>query len=88
MDYHLIVLDNSHSWGDNYAGGDETNLNAFELGIRPGISFMVNDSFELMCRMGALGYMSAKEKESDVSISRFGLNTDTYNLLFGAAFHF
>ena len=32
--------------------------------------------------------MSAKEKESDIKITRFGVNVDSYNILFGLNFHF
>lgn len=84
--YNNITTDSTPTAGG--AGGGELNVNAFELGVRPGIALKVSDSFELQCKLGALGYMSAKEKESDVTISRFGLNFDTYNLLFGVAYRF
>ena len=71
-----------------FGNGGEVKLNAFELGVRPGIAVKVSDRLDLLCKMGALGYMSAKEKESDSSISRFGVAADTYNLLFGVNFHF
>ena len=88
--YNNITTDSTPNIGsdDDSYGGDKTKINAFELGVRPGISFQVSDKLDLLCKMGAIGYMSAKEKESDGSVSRFGINADTYNLLFGVNFHF
>lgn len=74
--------------GDDYGDSDNTKINAFEIGVRPGIAINVNEKLDIVCKMGALGYVKAKEKESDVSISRFGLDFDTYNLLMGVNFHF
>lgn len=72
----------------DYGDSEKTTLNAFEVGIRPGISLQVSDKVDVVCKMGALGYVKAKEKESKMSISRFGLDFDTYNLLLGVNFHF
>jgi len=86
--YNNITTDTTPSVGSSGYGGDKTTINAFELGVRPGIAVKLSDAIELNCKMGALGYMSAKEKESDLKINRFGLSFDSYNLLFGVNFHF
>ena len=90
LGYNSISADSTPevSKDDESYGGDEMTFNAFELGIRPGVAFRVTDKLDVVCKMGALGFMSAKEKESDVKITRFGLNVDSYNLLFGLNFHF
>lgn len=84
--YNNITTDDTPS--NNGNTGDKTKVNAFELGLRPGVAFKISDRIDLLCKMGAIGYMSAKEKESDMSISRFGVSADTYNLLLGFNFHF
>ena len=85
--YNSIKTDSSPEINDEY-GGDELSFNAFELGVRPGVAFHVSEKLDLLCKLGALGFMSAKEKESDISISRFGVNADTYNLMLGINFNF
>lgn len=67
---------------------NETTLSAFEIGVRPGISIGVSDKLDVICKLGSVGYISAKEKDSDDSITRFGIAADTYNLLFGVNFKF
>ena len=86
--YNSISTDETPSMGDDEGPGDKATLNAFDLGIRPGLSYNLAGNFDLVCKFGAFGYMSAKEKESDQSISRVGLSFDTYNLLFGFQYRF
>ncbi len=70
------------------AGGGEQKMDVVEIALRPGISFQLSDNISLLAKLGSLGWMQAKEKESDMKINRFGLDMDTYNLLFGLNFHF
>ena len=70
------------------ATGSETKLDVVELALRPGISFQLSDNVSLLAKLGSVGFMQAKEKESDMKITRFGLDMDSYNLLFGVNFHF
>ena len=70
------------------AGGGEQKIDVIELALRPGVSFQLSDNISLLAKLGSLGYMQAKEKESDMKITRFGLDMDSYNLLFGLNFHF
>lgn len=67
---------------------DETKINAFELGIRPSVSISLSDKLDVVGKIGTLGFLSAKESESDVSLTRFGLDVDSYNVLVGFNFHF
>lgn len=91
-DFDFSDYDNDDYYYDDddfdYGDSDKTTLNAFEVGVRPGIAIQLSDKLDIVCKMGALGYISAKEKESDVTISRFGLDFDTYNLLMGVNFRF
>ena len=68
--------------------GNESKLDLLEIAIRPGVSFDLSSNISLMAKIGSLGYMEAKEKESDQKLTRFGLDIDTYNLLFGLNFKF
>lgn len=70
------------------AGGNEAKLNLLEISFRPGVSIDLSSNISLMAKIGSLGYMEAKEKESDQKLTRFGLDIDTYNLLFGLNFKF
>jgi len=69
-------------------GGNEAKLNLLEISFRPGVSIDLSSNISLMAKIGSLGYMEAKEKESDQKLTRFGLDIDTYNLLFGLNFKF
>lgn len=88
LGYNSISTDETPSLNEDEGPGDKATFNAFELGIRPGMSYNLAGNFDLVCKFGALGYMSAKEKESDTTISRVGLSFDTYNLLFGFQYRF
>ena len=86
MGFNSIKTDSTPS--TNGGSGDEASLTAFELGVRPGISLMVSEKLELLCKLGALGFITAKEKESDAKITRFGLDVSSYNLMLGFGIHF
>ena len=88
--FNSITTDDTPSFDDDDDDepADKTKLSAFELGIRPGMAYNLAGNFDLVCKFGAFGYMSAKEKESDTTISRVGLSFDTYNLLFGFQYRF
>lgn len=81
---NINMKDESGSGND----ADETKVNAFELGIRPGVSISLSDKLDVVGKIGTLGFLSAKESESDVSLTRFGLDVDSYNVLVGFNFHF
>lgn len=66
----------------------ERKMDVLEIALRPGISYQLNSSISAMAKLGSLGYMSGKEKDSDQKITRFGLDADTYNLMLGLNFHF
>lgn len=87
-----IGYDRITSDGTPNTSGEITNnemtITAFEIGIRPGVALSVTDNLDLTCKLGAIGYINGKEKESDVKITRFGLSADTYNLMWGLNFRF
>lgn len=70
------------------AGGGEQKIDVVEIALRPGVSFQLSDKVSLLAKLGSVGFMQAKEKESDMKITRFGLDMDSYNILFGMNFHF
>ena len=67
---------------------DKTKIDAVEIAFRPGLSMKLNDNISLIAKIGSVGYMTAKEKKTDNKISRFGLDLDSYNLIFGINVHF
>ena len=69
-------------------GKNDTKIDALEIALRPGISFQLSDRISALAKLGSFGYMEAKEKESDMKITRFGLDADTYNLMLGINFLF
>lgn len=72
----------------NGAGGGEQKIDVIEIALRPGVSFQLSDNISLIAKLGSVGFMQAKEKETDMKLTRFGLDLDSYNLLFGMNFHF
>ena len=70
------------------ATGSESKLDVIEIALRPGVSFNLNNNISLIAKLGSLGFMQAKEKESDMKLTRFGLDMDSYNLMLGMNFHF
>ncbi len=67
---------------------NKTKVNAFEIGVRPGVKLQLTDRVSVLCKLGSLGYLTAKEKESDMKLNRFGFDADTYNALLGFNFNF
>ena len=65
---------------------NETKIDAVEIAIRPGVAFNLTDNISLLAKLGSLGWMQAKEKDTDMKITRFGLDCDTYNVLLGVNF--
>ena len=61
----------------------EAKLNAFEIAVRPGISVDINKSLSAIAKVGSLGFLTAKESNSDMKITRFGFSVDSYNILLG-----
>ncbi|MCR4602314.1 MAG: porin family protein [Prevotella sp.] len=69
-------------------GGGDGKLDVLEIAVRPGIEIAFSNRLSATAKLGSLGYMSAKEKESDEKLTRFGLDCDSYNILLGFNFHF
>jgi hypothetical protein len=74
--------------GDPRNANRESKIDVIEIAVRPGVSYRFNESLSAIAKLGSLGYMNAKEKESDLKITRFGLDCDTYNIMLGLNFHF
>lgn len=68
-------------------GGDPA-LNVVELNIRPGLSFDASSKITLLAKVGSLGFIHGKEKESGTKLNRFGFDMDTYNVLLGMNYNF
>lgn len=84
--YSNITTDGSPSVQGKSTG--ELKFDSFEFNVRPGISCKLGEKMSVLAKVGTLGFLSAKEKESDMKITRFGLSADSYNLLLGLNYHF
>lgn len=85
--YTNITTDQTPAAG-NHAAGGETKVNVIEVAVRPGLKLKLSDNFSAIAKLGSLGYISAKEDESDSKLTRFGLDFDSYNILLGFNYHF
>lgn len=68
--------------------GENPTLNVVELNIRPGLSFDASKKITLVAKVGSLGFIHGKEKESGTKLNRFGFDMDTYNILLGMNYNF
>ncbi len=68
--------------------GAKPAINVIELNIRPGLSFDITKHFTVLAKVGSLGFVHGREKESEVKINRFGLDVDSYNILLGMNYNF
>ena len=84
--YSNITTDGSPSVQGKSTG--ELKFDSFEFNVRPGISCNLGGNLSVLAKVGTLGFLSAKEKESEMKITRYGLSADSYNLLLGLNYHF
>ena len=54
-----------------------------ELAAHPGFKVKLSDQFSIMGHLGAAGLSSLKRKDSEMGMTRFGLDLDTSNILLG-----
>lgn len=66
----------------------EIKMDAFEIAIRPGITLNLNDHLDVIAKIGSLGFLSAKDKESDLKITRSGFELGSDNILIGLILRF
>ena len=87
--YNNIKTDGLPSLGSSSStSGKEAKLNAFEIAVRPGISLDINNNLSAIAKLGSLGFLTGKETDSDIKITRFGFSVDSYNILLGINYHF
>lgn len=66
-------------------GADETG-NTFQIGVRPGIKYALNNNFELVAKTGVLGYSKNSDNIGGGSSFDFGVNNTTIS--FGLEYKF
>lgn len=82
--------------GDPDTGDDmTTKATVFELIARPGVAMKLGKDFKLTTRFGAAGYQSLSSKRGTggayvdgPTVSRFGVDVSSANLIFGLEYHF
>ncbi len=70
---------------------DDPTINAFEIAVRPGITFNINQHAQVVAKIGALGYQNAKLDMGmgfKPSLNRFGLEVDGDDLSLGFNYQF
>ena len=71
---------------------NEGESDNFFVGIRPGITFMLNKNFALETSFGALGYTHTKldngQFNTEVTTNSFDLSLNSSNLFFGLNYYF
>ncbi len=65
----------------------EIKMDAFEIAVRPGITLNLYDHINVLVKLGSLGFISAKDKESDMKITRYGFDLSSDNILIGLILH-
>lgn len=82
-----FFVDGGFSYGTTEelgADGKATEgVDAFTVGVRPGVKFAVNEKLGLVAKLGYLGYTNVKD-----SYSAFGFNVSGAALSFGAYWNF
>lgn len=66
----------------------DDKLTGFEVCLRPGIAYALSDNFKLTAKIGSLGFQHYKADKADITLSRFGLDMDGNNILFGMQYAF
>ena len=90
MDNVSFFVDGGFGFGTTNHGEEngvivemEDNVTAFNVGVRPGVKFAVNDNFSLVAKLGWLGYTNVKDNYSE-----FGFNVNGAALSLGAYWTF
>lgn len=69
--------------GNNTWSSNGNEYTVFELAAHPGFLLKISDKFSLIGHLGAAGFSTAKRKDSEFGMTRFGVDFDTNNMLFG-----
>jgi opacity protein-like surface antigen len=76
-----FFADGGFSYGFNHTSGVEDNLNAWEIAIKPGISYALSEKVSLVAHVGNVGWVF--KKQGDVKENTFDVGV-TNAITFGA----
>lgn len=65
---------------------NESDIDSFFIGFRPGVNYSISDSFLLQASFGSLGYTNSRTETNDVNVQKsnaFRFNLGTSSLFFG-----
>ena len=69
--------------------GADIKLNTMFIGVSPGMSYFVSDSFALRAAVGSLGYSSSKaDTDGAEATNTFGFSLDLDSIEFGVTYKF
>lgn len=81
-----FFVDGGFTYQYTHTSGVKDNLNQWEIGIKPGFSYALNDKVSLVAHVGDLSYQFGKQ--GDVKTNRFNIGVDGTNLSIGAYVNF
>lgn len=76
--------------GLGYTTGESGNIdvNAFSIGLQPGIAINLNKHFSFVGKVGFFGYESVNPEGDDNNVHAFGLDLNGNNVSFGLYYNF
>ena len=81
-----FFVDGGFTYALLHVCGVDKSVNAWEIGLKPGISYAVSDKVTLVAKVGFAGYQFAKQ--GSWKRYEFGLGLDGNNISFGAYVNF
>lgn len=72
----------------NHADAATTSINAWQVGLKPGVEVNLNERLSFVAHVGMLGWQQAKYKDSDSKVQEWGADFNGNNLTFGLYYNF
>ncbi len=85
-----LFVDGTFSFANQKGDGaldKDYKLNAWSIGVRPGVAVALNDKLSFVSTMGFLGYQSSKP-DGGKATNTFGFDFNSLNLNFGLYYNF
>ncbi|MEG1729136.1 MAG: outer membrane beta-barrel protein [Bacteroidaceae bacterium] len=83
-----LFLDGGFTFSTSKMKGAEESGNAWEIGVKPGISIKLAEKFNFVSHIGFIGYCDKDDNFAGSASKGFGLNLDATNVTFGILYNF
>jgi hypothetical protein len=77
-----FFADGGFTYGNIHICGDDNSINAWQIAIKPGISYALSPKVSLVAHVGSAGWQFAKQ--GDVKTNSWGCGVSGNNITFGA----